>query len=192
MAERYRPARERLRCLPPALKHGAYSGTSLLPNEDPRDFAILCGELFAEYLPVGRHEKIIVETIARLVWRKQNLKIYRVAEEARRRHSQIRAQLAPKSPFQILGEDLRDPDEVSRAEDAADEKARKELGWAWDLIDAGDLLTTKYLMAELEVIARIDSMIALSMKQLLYVRGFKSLAPLPSTGASPQLLGNGG
>ena len=56
---------------PPALKHGAYSGTTLLPGEDPAAFEKLHADLVTELTPVGPLEEDIVVTIARLAWRKQ-------------------------------------------------------------------------------------------------------------------------
>lgn len=73
----------------PALKHGAYSGMSLLPGEDPAEFEKLHKELVAEYAPTGQHEHEIVETIARLIWRKRCLCSYGLAESARKRYSAI-------------------------------------------------------------------------------------------------------
>jgi hypothetical protein len=73
----------------PALKHRAYSGMSLLPGEDPAEFEKLHKELVAEYAPTGQHEHEIVETIARLIWRKRCLCSYGLAESARKRYSAI-------------------------------------------------------------------------------------------------------
>ena len=55
------------------LKHGGYSGLTLLPGEDRLAFEKLRRELFAELKPQGRLEQEIVTDIARLTWRKQNL-----------------------------------------------------------------------------------------------------------------------
>jgi hypothetical protein len=74
----------------PALKHGAYSGMSLLPGEDPAEFETLHNELVAEYAPTGQHEHEILETIARLMWRKRCLWTYGLAEFARKRYSAIK------------------------------------------------------------------------------------------------------
>ena len=69
----------------PALKHGGYSGTSVLPGEDAAAFEKLEHDLFDELCPSGPSEEEIVMTIARLIWRKQNLDTYRKAEAARDR-----------------------------------------------------------------------------------------------------------
>ena len=50
-----------------AFKHGAYSATAVLLGEDEDAFREL-------------HQRIVVGTIARLLWRKQNLPILRIVE----------------------------------------------------------------------------------------------------------------
>jgi hypothetical protein len=172
MVERYRP-------LPPALKHGAFSGMGLLPGEDRSAFVNLHNALIAEYAPIGRHEESIVETMAQLVWRKQNLRIYRLAAEARRRCSEIREGVIPE-PDAYLSGDFRDPDDIRQAEEAAEKKIHKELEWALELVNVGDLLTMEHLMTELAVVERLDASISRSLKQLLFVRGLKSL-PAPAS-----------
>src|SRR4051794_38402872 len=57
----------------PALKHAAYSSTTLLPGEDKAAFEKLHRDLIAELVPVGALEEGIVADIASLLWRKQNL-----------------------------------------------------------------------------------------------------------------------
>lgn len=87
--DRAREASQRARDLRRPLKHGAYSGMSLLPGEDPAEFEKLHKELVAEYAPTGQHEHEIVETITRLMWRKRCLWSYGLAELARKRYSAI-------------------------------------------------------------------------------------------------------
>jgi hypothetical protein len=84
-----RESSQQHRRIHPALKHGGYSGMSLLPGEDPAEFKKVHEELVAEYAPTGQHEREIVETIARLMWRKRCLWTYGLAEFARRRYSEI-------------------------------------------------------------------------------------------------------
>ncbi len=91
-SQRRRASREssqRRRRIHPALKHGGYSGMSLLPGEDPAEFEKLHNDLIAEYGPIGQHEHEIIETMARLVWRKRCLWTYGLAEFARKRYSEI-------------------------------------------------------------------------------------------------------
>src|SRR6516225_5867500 len=73
----------------PALKHGGYAATALLPGEDPAAFDKLLEGLIAELAPTGALEEDIVSTIARLVWRKQNLATYRIAAFAHNRLNAI-------------------------------------------------------------------------------------------------------
>jgi len=70
----------------PALKHGGYAATAILPGENRADFEKLHQSLIAELAPVGALEDDIVATVARFVWRKQNLATFRIAELARDRY----------------------------------------------------------------------------------------------------------
>src|SRR5262245_20437404 len=70
----------------PALKHGGYSATTILPGEDQTAFEKLHRQLIAELSPKGMLEHDVVATIARLVGRKQNLATFRLAELARLLH----------------------------------------------------------------------------------------------------------
>ena len=71
--------------IPPALKHGAYSATAILPGESQAEFEKLHRDTIAEWTPSGVLENDIVMTITRLLWRKQNLDTLHIAEHARRR-----------------------------------------------------------------------------------------------------------
>jgi hypothetical protein len=59
--------------VPPALKHGIYSGIGLLPTESPAKFRKFKKQRFAELNLVGRLEQDIGEEIVCLEWRRQNL-----------------------------------------------------------------------------------------------------------------------
>jgi hypothetical protein len=67
----------------PALKHGGYSATALLPGEDPAAFKKLHEALTAEFSPVGALEEDITASIARLIWRKRHLATFKVVEPRR-------------------------------------------------------------------------------------------------------------
>jgi hypothetical protein len=86
----------------PALKHGGYAATALLPGEDFAEFEELHDRLIADFVPTGPLEEDIVATIARLMWRKQNLATFRCAELARERLNAIkqekRSQAGLRSP----------------------------------------------------------------------------------------------
>ena len=69
--------------IPPALKHGAYSATAILPGESQAEFEKLHRDILAEWTPSGVLENDIVMTITRLLWRKQNLDTLHIAEHAR-------------------------------------------------------------------------------------------------------------
>jgi hypothetical protein len=65
------------RNLPPALKHGIYSGIGLLPTENSAKFRKFRREIFDELALVGRLETDLGDVLVRLLWRRQNLFTYR-------------------------------------------------------------------------------------------------------------------
>jgi hypothetical protein len=69
----------------PALKHGGYSGMTVLPGEDRDGFDQLHRNLIDEFAPQSSIEEDIVANIAKLVWRKQNLRTYWLAELAKKK-----------------------------------------------------------------------------------------------------------
>lgn len=182
--------RKRSNQLPPALKHGAYSATTLLPGEDEAAFKKLHNDLIAEFAPAGPLEEDIVETIARLLWRKQNLLTYRLAPLAAKRVSAIRYKIVPQrnNSFEMplmVSPDTRDPEQVRAAERLADEQAKKELGPLLELVKMRDDITIERLYEEWAVIERLDDMISRAIKRLLMVRGVKSMSPSVSEASSP-------
>jgi hypothetical protein len=82
--------------VPPALKHGIYSGTDLLPTESRAKFRKFRRQIFAELNLLGRLEQDIGEQIVVLEWRRQHLGTYDLAKRARARHSAIHSELFPK------------------------------------------------------------------------------------------------
>jgi hypothetical protein len=56
-----------------ALKHGVYSTIGVLPGESPAKFKKHQKDVIDEFRPNGPVEHDIVITIARALWRKQNL-----------------------------------------------------------------------------------------------------------------------
>ena len=159
--------------LHPAVKHGAYSATAVLPGESRAEFEKLHRDLIAEFGPSGVLEDDIVMTIARFVWRKQNLTTLRVAKLAESRRDKIR--------FEKVDSELKmfsEPDDpVKHAEQsrAAEDQARKELGETYELIEVGEAATFDGLTEELEIQERLDAAINRCIKQLLMVRGVKSI-----------------
>ena len=92
----------RLNKVHPALKHAGYSTTTLLPGEDPAAFKKLRQDLIADLNPNGPLEEDIVATIARVVWRKQNLETFRIAERARNRWAAIYSEKVPSSSYLLV------------------------------------------------------------------------------------------
>ncbi len=162
----------------PALKHGVYSGMNLLPGEDREAFEKLHRDLIAEFSPVGPMEKDIVATMARLLWRKQNLRTYRLGALAKNRYSAIKAKYGPSYDFPVLSEDQRTPEQIRADEKVAEEEIRNELGDVMALVEMGEAVTIEQLFEELALIDRIDGMLDRCDKRLLMVRGIKSM---PST-----------
>jgi hypothetical protein len=151
--------------LSPALKHGAYAATAILPGEDPAAFEKLHKDLVAELGPNGALEDDIVATVARLIWRKKNLATFRIAELARARYEAIEREKT-RSEFDVS---------ATRIEEAVDD-AREELGEVYALVEIGPLATLDRQLEELQVEERLDGMIDRCIKRLLMVRGVKSLA----------------
>ena len=120
--------------IPPALKSGIYSGMGRLPTENPAKFRKFKQQVFAELVPVGRVEEGIVEHIACLLWRRQNLFTYCLANRARNRHSSIYSKLSPPDwpmPLLLQGEpETRSPEELAALHKCADEQARDYTGRA--------------------------------------------------------------
>jgi hypothetical protein len=171
----------------PALKHAGYSATTLLPGEDSAAFEKLHRALIAEFTPVGALEEAIVADMARLTWRKQNLATFRIAELARWRREQIDREKVPQPDLYPL--DGIDPTEWREEYRAAAEQARRELGDTYKLIDIGKPATINGLMEELDIEERLDGLISKCLKQLLLVRGVKSLSPASSSASTPQISG---
>ena len=180
-----------MRTLPPALKHGAYSALAVLPGESQEDFDKLHQAVKADLAPSGPLENDIVLRITRLMWRKQNLVTLRIAEAAKSRCAEIAEEKLRYYEEDILKEALCEiPEEhlklykkERRAADArtkrykrtADDHARKELGENYELSKINGV---RALDSEIELGVRIDRAIAKCLKQLVLVRGVKSLAPV--------------
>ena len=85
----------RVKKMHPALKHGGFTATALLPGEDPAAFEKLHQDAIVELRPDGPLENDIVADIVRLTWRKQNLETFRIADSVRKRYSAIRSARVP-------------------------------------------------------------------------------------------------
>jgi hypothetical protein len=177
----------------PALKHGAYSATVVLPGESQADFEKLHRDLIAEYAPSGVHEEHIVMKMARLIWRQENRGTLHIAKHARNRYQEILQEKLEKLPAHsfdplaayrpVTSEEHRQA--VAEAYRAAEDQAQKELGDAYELTKVGEAATFDGLTKELDINERLDAAIARCLKQLLLVRGVKSIAATPAA-ASPK------
>jgi hypothetical protein len=177
----------------PALKHGGYSATALLPGEDPAAFETLYQDLIAELRPDGPLESGAVATIARLTWRKQNLETFRIAESAGNRNSAIYSAKvpAPPDPFASFGPhwEPADPAEYRAAVEAAQAQARKELGSRYIFVEMGQEVTVSKMFDDLEVEERLDSLIDKQLKRLLFLKGLTSLPSMAPSTSMPRIEG---
>jgi hypothetical protein len=179
--------------LPPALKHAAYSATNILPGENAAEFAKLERDLIAEFGADGALENQILADMSRYVWRKRNLATFRIAQLAQARWEEIEYEKVPHDKIEYMGIPMLGGEKVIERVDpvvrdaalrAAKVQAHKELGEAYGLIEIGDTATIDHLMKELEIQDRLDAKIERCIKQLLLVRGLKSVSSRSSTAAS--------
>jgi hypothetical protein len=168
--------------LHPAVKHGAYSATAVLPGESRAEFEKLHRGLIAELVPSGVLEDDIVMTIARLVWRKQNLATLHIAERAQsRRAAIVDEKKRDNKPSYLMDKDGEPitPEEEREVERAAESEAQEELGEIYEFVEIGSGATFGGLTSELETQERLDAAINRCLKQLLMVRGVKSVTAAP-------------
>ncbi len=188
----------RVKKLHPALKHGAYSATGLLPGEDRAAFEKLRRDLISELHPEGPLESDIVETIARLMWRKQNLETLRIAESARKRNAAIWLTV-PSAVAPLISYDFPtdpnweppDPAEVEAARKAALAQAQEELGDKYVFVELGEAATLEQVFKDFEVEEHFDCMIEKVLKRLVLLRGVKSLPSAASSSPLPRISGFG-
>jgi hypothetical protein len=177
----------------PAVKHGAYSATAVLPGESQAEFEKLHRGLVAELVPSGVLEDDIVMTIARLVWRKQNLTTLRIAESAQSRHVTIwNEKIRDNEPsylFDENGEPVNTREEERQVKRAAESEAQEELGESYEFVEIGETATFDGLTGELAIQERLDAAIAKCLKQLLMVRGVKSIAVAPASATPKRMAG---
>ena len=144
---------------PSALRHGSYSTSAVLPGESRAAFERLRQELAAELRPNGAFEDGVVADLARLVWRKENLGIFRTAELAQYQY--------------LYWQGGRDPD---AADDAAEQTPPEKLGDRYRWAEMKRLSPIGYYAEELRLAERLDGMIDRCLKRLLFVRGLKSMS----------------
>ena len=176
----------------PALKHGAYSATAILPGERRAAFEKLHRDLIAELNPSGVLEDNIVADISRLVWRKQNLGTLRIAERAQKSWSDTLTSIRERYlnlRFSIEGQDPEQAEQEREEIRVAKDRVRKELGDTFELVEIGDAATFDGLTKELETKERLDALIDKHVKRLLLVRGLKSVSTAPSSAPPQRVLG---
>jgi hypothetical protein len=166
--------------LHPAVKHGAYSATAVLPGESRAEFEKLYRNLIAEFAPSGVLEDDIVMTIARLVWRKQNLATLHIAERAQSHHRKIQIEMNYENDTR---EDMR------QVERAVKSEVQEQLGEAYEFVEIGEVASFNGLTKELETHERLDAAINRCLKQLLMVRGVKSVAAPPPSEIPKRITG---
>ena len=188
---------KRTKNAPSALKHGGFAGTTILPGEDEAAFDKLHHDLSVEFAPNGPLEEDIVMAMARLVWRKQNLKIYHLAENASNRFTvlataAIRGIKIPEEVASLLLNRGGEPEVAASFRDeetaakmlATFDQIQKEMGADWEFANIAYFATIPNLLNELSVVDRLDGMIDRCIKRLLIVRGVKSLAAPPKSSRS--------
>lgn len=173
---------KRTRQIPPAFKHGIYSKTAVLPEDDAAGFEKLRNALIVEWEPQGAVEKDIVNTLARLCHRKNNLAPYLVAKM---RVSQIEAKnsafdlcLAVEASFrpeELVPQSMRQQTPLVLARSDWKPNDKKPASSAPG-ITIESLARFEYFETELAFIDRIDGMIQRCLKNLLLVRGVKSVS----------------
>jgi hypothetical protein len=179
----------------PALKHGGYSTTTILPTESVAEFEKLHRDVISELVPNGALADDIVATITRMVWRKRNLPTFQTAEVARFNYEIVMS----REFSRMLPEETLPPDLQGRAKAYADAKkfeaiydvARKEVGDdAYKLANVGETATVNGLMNDLEVRERLNAIIERCLKRLLFVRGLESILAPSSSLPSKRLAGS--
>ena len=167
----------------PALKHGAYSAMGILPGEDRAEFEKLHRELVSDFSPSGALENDIVASMAHLFWRKKHLRTLNAAKFARDRYSAIVNANVDSDLLPFANVDPVKREEQMRA---AEDQAQNELGELYEFITAGEAATFDGLTKELDIQERLDAAISRCLKQLLLVRGVKSISETPLSPSRPK------
>jgi hypothetical protein len=199
--------------LHPALKHGGYSATVLLPGESVDAFEKLRQDLITNFAADGALEEDIVADAAGRLWHKQNRATFRAAELARQRYKAIVSRGLDKLRGSDLIEEEKEEDkealayygmteeaelqrkamlaEREKAIRAADDIARNELGDMCELAKMADTVTVACLMEDLAVEERLDAAIDKCLKRLLLllVKGLKSISASSSSAPRNRIIG---
>ena len=159
---------------PNALKHGAFSTTTVLPGESIVEFDALHARLVAHLMPEGDLETDAVLAIARLLWRKERLhRLRRMPkpsfafimdprhpryEPGKWTYAVKRSNMpdAPPPPPYTLGSSARPPNPPAEQTDAPAPPEATE----------PDLPTLDTVMEDFEREAKLDAMIDRSLRKL--------------------------
>src|SRR5690349_21564659 len=127
--------------LPPSLKHGAFSATTILPGESETEFKQMHQSIIAELNLEGVLEQEVGLSLAHRIWRKGHLAIFLTAEHAQARCTDIQISLQETGVTDLFTE----------ARPAAEKQARRELGEAYDLVELGEGVTLDGLAKQLAI-----------------------------------------
>jgi hypothetical protein len=178
--------RAREKHISPAFKHGAYSATALLPTESKAAFRKFHRQVRADLNPTGALQDEIVMTIGNLFWRKKNLNTMSRSVTVGRLLEKY-GKLDFKNLPTILANGIKQAVESIEGANAFEEwvdELREEFD-AWR--ELGEAGTLEGLNKELDVRERLDSEITRSLKQLLMVRGIKSISEPPASSSPNQI-----
>ena len=180
--------------IPPALKHGIYSGLGVLPTESRAKFRSFKKQRFADLNISGPLEEDIGDQIVRVEWRLKNLFTYDLAKRAREWNSSIYSKWVPEpwSPLPLLmaEQETRSPEEIAALRKRAEREIRIKLGSAIELLQVGDIVTYESLEKELAIREKLEVMLTRLYKKLAYVRAIKSMSPAVPAAPSLPLLEN--
>ena len=151
--------------LPGALRHGIYSATAVLPGENSAAFDKLHRAVIAELTPKGALEDDLVATIARLTWRKQNLKTLHIAKLAQNRRSTVFNEMIDTKVSGQTATAIHSKSATIIQE--AEDQVREEFGDAARLAQFGEAISFEGLAHDLDFEERFGAMIERCLKRLL-------------------------
>jgi hypothetical protein len=180
--------------IPPALKHGIFSGLGVLPTESRAKFRKFKKQRFADLGISGPSEEDTGDQIVRVEWRLKNLFTYDLAKRAGEWDSSIYSKWVPSQwglpPLLLPGQETHSPEELAALRKRAQREIRTKLGSAIELLQIRDVVTYDHLEKELAIREKLEVMITRLYKKLAYVRAIKSMAPPSLPAPSPPLLEN--
>lgn len=172
--------------LPSAIRSGVYSMLAVLPGEDQSAYDKSRREIFAVLKPVGVLQEDVVQTVARLTWRKNNCATLQIAMMARHRLS-VEISKVSRDRNLDFGSILNAP--TAETLTAARETVREEFKGLYDLDTLGLDVSLEALERELDLQERFQSMIERSLKLLFNLKGLSSISGGESTPSVPRISG---